>query len=356
MVEWDKCKEEKQPDDCEGTGDGETMNIGEIAKLAGVSSAAVSRYFNHGYISEEKREKIRLVVEQTGYRPSLQAQTLRTRKTKLIGVILPKIDSAVAIGSMVAGILSALNEKGYQLLLADTQNNPAKELEYLSVFNEKQVDGVIFIATVFTNAHKKALRDMQVPVILAGQLLPGFHCVYHDDYHAFYDITRMVMEKGRRRLGFVSVFHQDKAAGLDRYRGFCDAGKEFGLENPENRYVTADFTMESGYEKAKELLKRFEDLNGILCATDSIAIGVIQYLKEQGRKIPGDIMVTGHGDSVFSKVVTPTLTTIRYSYEESGRLAASMLLEILERGESAVKEIKMGYEIVEKDSTKETGI
>ncbi len=327
------------------------MNIAEIARRAGVSSAAVSRYFNNGYISEEKREKIRLVVEETGYRPSLQAQTLRTRKTKLIGVILPKIDSAVAIGSMVAGILSVLNEKGYQLLLADTQNNPAKELEYLSVFNEKQVDGVIFIATVFTNAHKKALKNMQVPIVLAGQALPGFHCVYHDDYHAFYDITRMVLEKGRKRLGFVSVFHQDQAAGLERYRGFCDSMREFGEKNPEDKYVIADFTMESGYEKAGELLTKSGGLDGIVCATDSIAIGVMQYLKEQGMKIPRDVMVTGHGDSVLSKVITPTLTTIRYSYEESGRLAASMLLEILEKGESSVREMKMGYEIVEKEST-----
>ena len=128
------------------------MNIGDIAKRAGVSRAAVSRYFNNGYISEEKKEAIRKVVEETGYRPSIQAQTLRTKKTRLVGVILPKIDSA-AIGNVVAGILAVLNESGYQLLLADTQNNLKKELEYLNIFNEKQVDGVIFIATVFTQEH-----------------------------------------------------------------------------------------------------------------------------------------------------------------------------------------------------------
>lgn len=330
------------------------MNIAEIARRAGVSSAAVSRYFNHGYISEEKRERIRQVVEETGYRPSLQAQTLRTRKTRLIGVILPKIDSAAAIGNMVAGILSVLNEKGYQLLLADTQNNPKKELEYLSVFNEKQVDGVIFIATVLGNAHKKALKNMQVPVVLAGQLLSGFFCVYHDDYHAFYDMTRLILEKERKRLGFISVFHQDRAAGLERYRGYCDAVREAGLEELESRYVIADFTMESGHEKAKELLERWGDLDGIICATDSIAIGAMQYLKERGIRIPGEVMVTGHGDSVLSRVVEPALTTIHYSYEESGRLAASILLEILEKGESPMKEVKMGYEIVEKGSSSQT--
>ena len=103
------------------------MNIAEIAKLAGVSPAAVSRYFNNGYISDEKRKAIRRVVEQTGYRPSLQAQTLRTKRTKLIGVIVPRINSG-AVGSIVAGVLSVLDAGGYQMLLADTQNAPEKEI------------------------------------------------------------------------------------------------------------------------------------------------------------------------------------------------------------------------------------
>lgn len=91
------------------------MNIAEIAGMAGVSKAAVSRYFNHGYISDEKREAIKRVVEKTGYRPSLQAQTLRTKKTRMIGVVVPKIASA-SIGKVVEGILAVLNENGYQAL------------------------------------------------------------------------------------------------------------------------------------------------------------------------------------------------------------------------------------------------
>ena len=88
------------------------MNVSEIAKLAGVSPATVSRYFNNGYLSEEKRKAIQKVVEETGYRPSMQAQTLRTKKTKMIGVVVPKIASA-SIGKVVEGILSVLNAKGY---------------------------------------------------------------------------------------------------------------------------------------------------------------------------------------------------------------------------------------------------
>lgn len=328
------------------------MNIGEIAKLAGVSSASVSRYFNHGYISEEKREAIRKVVEATGYRPSLQAQTLRTRKTKMVGVILPKIDSA-AVGSVVAGIMAVLNESGYQLLLADTQNNPKKELSYLSVFNDKQVDGVVFIATVFTAGHKRALKNMAVPVVIVGQRLPGYHCVYHDDYHAFYDITRFMLEKGRRKLGFLGVFHQDKAVGEERHRGYCEAVKDAGLGELADHCGIASFSIESGYEKARELLERCGSLDGLVCATDEIAIGAMQYIKEQKMQIPGQIMISGHGDSNLSRVTAPTLTTIHFYYEDSGTLAARMLLELFKRRETAAREVKMGYTIVENESTKE---
>lgn len=326
------------------------MNIGDIAKRAGVSRAAVSRYFNNGYISEEKKEAIRKVVEETGYRPSIQAQTLRTKKTRLVGVILPKIDSA-AIGNVVAGILAVLNESGYQLLLADTQNNLKKELEYLNIFNEKQVDGVIFIATVFTQEHKRALKNMNVPVVIAGQRLEGYPCVYHDDYHAIYDMTRLFLEKGRRNLGFISVFHQDIAAGKQRWQGYCDAVRDQGLEELGKHTVVSGFSMESGREKAKELLETWKGLDGIICATDSIAVGAMAYVKEQGYEIPGRIFVSGQGNSSISRVTTPTLTTIRYSYEESGSEAAKMLLELLEKPDTPVKELRLGYAIVEQEST-----
>lgn len=112
----------------------------------------------------------------------------------MIGVIVPKVASA-SIGRIVEGILSILNESEYQTLLAVTQNNPQKESEYLSAFNNKQVDGVILSATVFTAEHKRILKNMLVPVVIVGQHLTGYHCVFHDDYHAAYDLTKLLLQK-----------------------------------------------------------------------------------------------------------------------------------------------------------------
>lgn len=326
------------------------MNIAEIAKLAGVSSAAVSRYFNNGYISEEKREAIRKVVEETGYRPSIQAQTLRTKKTKMIGVIVPKIASA-SIGRIVEGILSVLNESGYRMLLAVTQNNPRKEQEYLSAFDDKQVDGVILIGTVFPAEHKRILKNMSVPVVIVGQQLSGHCCVYHDDYHASYELTKLLLKNGRTKLGYIGAIQQDKAVGAERYRGFKDAVCEIGCDKLAENYVIASFTIDSGYEKMKELLQKCKNLDGLICATDTMAAGALQYLNECKIKVPEQIVVAGQGDSEMARVTAPPFVTIHYSYEKSGKIAIQMLMDILDKGETDLKEIKLGYYIVDNAAT-----
>ncbi|MCI8490878.1 MAG: LacI family transcriptional regulator [Lachnospiraceae bacterium] len=323
------------------------MNIAEIAELAGVSRAAVSRYFNHGYISEEKREAIRKVVEETGYRPSVQAQTLRTRKTKMIGVIVPKVASA-SIGKIMEGVLSVLNESGYQTVLAVTQNDPKKELEYLAAFHEKQVDGIILVATVLTAEHKRTLKTVSVPVVIVGQQLAGYCCVFHDDYHASYDLTKLLLEKGRRRLGYISATQQDKAVGADRCQGYKDAVRDMGCEALAENIVVATFTVASGYEKMGELLEKCGDLDGVICATDSMAAGAVQYLREQKIKVPDQIIVAGQGDSEMAEVTAPPLITVHYSYENSGEIAVQMLLELLGEKGSASKEVKLGYYLVDR--------
>lgn len=326
------------------------MKINEIAELAGVSSAAVSRYFNNRSLSEEKREAIRKVVEKTGYQPSRQASMLRTQKTRMIGVVLPRINSS-SVGSMIEGILSTLNEEGYELLLADTQNNPEKELEYLSVFDKKQVDGVIFISTVLTSEHRTILKQMRLPLVMIGQRLSGCRCVYFDDYHAAYETTSLLINKGCKKIGYLSAIHEDEAVGKERYRGFRDALTDQGMEEQREHYQIADFSMDSGYEKIQVLWDQYGPFDGVVGATDMITIGAMQWLREQGLRIPDDIMIAGHGDSGYSRVTTPTLTTVHYDYRESGALAARMMLDILAEKPTSVAEMMLGCSLVERGST-----
>ncbi len=325
------------------------MNIGDIAEMAGVSRAAVSRYLNDGYISAEKRERIKKVIEATGYKPSVMAQTLRTKKTKLIGVILPRINSD-SISSVVEGISREIGKSGYEMLLATTANDPEKELEYLQIFSKNRVDGVILLATVFTKEHKKLLKSMQIPAVIIGQRLDGYSCIYHDDFGAGEELARRMLARGRKRVGYLTVLKEDVAVGQDRIEGYRRIMQEAGHEVDSDMIVTADFSIKSGYEKMKVLLELCPDLDGVICATDSIAVGAMNYLKETGRKIPKDISLAGFGDNRVSAVTTPKITTIHFHYLQSGEKAAAAMMELLSGKHPAVVEMKMGYEYIERES------
>lgn len=326
------------------------MTIAEIAKRAGVSKACVSRYLNNGYVSEEKRKKIRMVIEETGYTPSRQAQGLRTGKTHTIGVVLPKIDSET-ISMIASGISQILTENGFRMLLANTENEVRKELQYLDLFKNDRVDGVIFIATILSHLHQDIIESMPMPVVMVGQRADYLSCIYHDDRGAARELTELMIDKGRKRIGYIGVTKEDQAAGAERYAGFCDALKHRGIRLDTKRMQLSDFTLEGGYAATERLMTAAPDTDAIFCSTDNIGIGAMQYLKGIGKQIPKDIMVVGTGHSKMSEIVTPTLTTAHYFYHNSGAEAANMLLQLLENGIDMKKQIQLGYEIVEQQST-----
>lgn len=163
------------------------VKMKDVAELAGVSSAAVSRYLNGGYISTDKAERIKQAIELTGYVRSSQARALRTGSTKLIGVIVPKINSE-SVSRITAGIGQVLGHRGYQMLLANTDNAPDRELEYLDLFQNHPVDGIVLVATMITDEHRRAIESCRVPIVLIGQNVEGAACVYHDDYEAAFEL------------------------------------------------------------------------------------------------------------------------------------------------------------------------
>lgn len=325
------------------------MNINEIARLAGVSRATVSRYLNNGYVSEEKKKVIRQVIEETGYQPSSQAQMLRTKKTKLVGVILPKINSNT-ISREVAGISDILTKKGYQIILANTNNDIEEELKYLSLFKDNQVDGVIFIATILTQKHKKMLKEYKVPIVLLGQLLEGYPCIYQDDYKAAAKLTEQMAESGKH-FGYITVTDKDEAVGQRRRAGVEETLQKLEKELKPECVKCGDFTVESGHWMTAELFQENPNLDTVICATDTMAVGAMTWLKENGYRIPEDVQVAGLGDGYLGKIVEPKLTTVHFFYKTSGMEAASMLVDLMESEETKIcKEIKMGCELVLRES------
>lgn len=326
------------------------MNISDIAKLAGVSPATVSRYLNDGYVSDEKKQVIRKVIEETGYSPLASAQSLRLKKNKVIGVIVPKLSSE-SISRVVDGISTGLADTGYHLFLGNTNNDISMELDYLNLFRGNFVDGVIFIATEITARHRQMLKHYQKPLVVLGQYAEGVPCVYHDDEGAAYAAVSHMLDQGCRRIAFLGVKASDAAAGKARHDGYSRALMDRGIAEDPSLYRQVDFSITDGYRAAQELINSGAAFDGLFCATDNIAIGAINCLHFSSLTVPGDVRVAGVGDSMVSKALIPALTSVHLYYNTSGQEAAGILMNILEREQPINMQLRLGYELCEREST-----
>lgn len=334
------------------------MTIKEVARLAEVSPAAVSRYLNGGSISAEKSARVKMAIEKTGYRPNPLAQTMRTGRINQVGIIVPRIYSD-SVSQITAGAAHKLFERNYMTVLGCTDHSARTELQYLEIMQENQVSGIILMGTVLTPEIAEAIRGSRVPVVVTGQDFEGLPCVFHDDFHAARDLTRLLLAKGRRRIAMICAPEEDIAAGKNRRLGAAQAIREAGLDpgtaqahreaglNPEIPQAlheagldpdampteVSSFDAEGGKAAMKRLLERVPDLDGVVCATDSMALGALCALREAGIEVPGQVGIVGIGDSWVDAVTTPALTTARLRFYECGEEAASLLLDLIDEGQ-----------------------
>lgn len=329
------------------------LNIIDIAKLAGVSKSTVSRYLNNGYVSSEARDKIKKILDETGFTPQRQAKGMRTKKTNLIGVIVPKISSETP-ARVVEGITEILSPNGYDILIANTNLSIEKELEYLNIFKANQVDGIIFMATKVTEKHIEVMNNLEVPIVVIAQDVEGFSSVFFNEYDATRDITSYLIEKGHNKLAYIGVYEEDKAVGLYRKEAYIETLKENNINIVEENIKIGNFSEESGYELAKEIIENGNIPTAIVAVTDNLALGAIEYLTDNNYRVPEDIAVVGMGDSKLSRVITPKLSTVHYHYKTAGRKSAEIILEYLKdtttNKEKMVKKVKLDCLLVKRNS------
>lgn len=324
--------------------------INDIAKMANVSRTTVSRALNNsGYVSEDVRKKIMSIVEETGYMPSVSAKSLRTKRSGVIGIILPRISTETA-SRLVNGINDVLSKQGFQILLTDTELQKDKEIEYIRLLKSRQVDGIILSATNINDELLQTIQDVDLPFVSLGQDFPGVTSVVYDDYAASVDVTNMLIQKGYDKIAFIGVGEEDPSVGYERKQAYLQTMAKHDLPVQNHWVETGDFSIESGYEGMKRILQSTEaQPNAVFAVTDRMAIGAMEYLKEQGYRIPEDVAVTGIGASVMSKYVSPSLTTVDYFNKEAGEEAARALVGQLQ-GKNTSKKIKNSYRLILRDS------
>lgn len=315
------------------------MTIKEVAALAETSITTVSRVVNNsGYVKKEVRERVEKVIEKTGYRPNAFAKALHQKKSHTIGVILPKINASSS-GNLVSGIMEIATQKKYLTLLGNTNHSQEKEVEFLKLFKEKRVDGIILAGTVITEEHKKIIAKLRIPIVIVGQDSKGVApCVVFNEKKAAYEIVKYMLEAGKEKIGFIGVDEKDVAVGKGRKKGYEKALKEKKLILREEYMEDGDFSIDSGYKACQKIWQNsLEKPDAIFAITDKMAVGAINYLTEIGLKVPEDIIVSGIGGGALSKYYNPKLTTQFYDHKLAGKKTIKLLFDLIEKKDVAQK-------------------
>ncbi|MEX6702538.1 LacI family DNA-binding transcriptional regulator [Peribacillus frigoritolerans] len=321
------------------------VTITDIAKLAGVAKSTVSRYLNNGSVSEATKNKIERVINETSYAPNAFAQSLKAKKTNIIGTIVPRLDSYASSHTLI-GIDEQLRELNYQMLISNTGQDLDREIENIYTLAKQKVAGMILLPSQVTDAHLEAFKVLHLPVLLVGQQHETIHSIIHNDYEAAYDLGKHVLEKGHRKIAFLGVTGKDIAVGVMRKKGFQRAIDE--KSDCEVRYYETSFSITDALINVPSIIEEFTP-SIIVCATDNIAIGALKAAYLRGLKIPEDLSITGFGGYEVTEMIHPGITTAKFYYKEAGQMAAKSIVKLV-NGEELPKLSLSKYKIIERES------
>ncbi len=330
------------------------VTIKDIARFAGVSTTTVSKIINNKdeNISEATRKKVLGLMKEYNYVPNKIAQSLVTKKTKTIGLVIPDIRNPF-FPELARGAEDKANEKGYNIIFCNTDDDIEKEENYINMLVEKMVDGIIFTAASKRSYEFKTVEKFPVPIVLVDRdvEVEGIKGkVTVDTFVGGYEGTKHLLELGHEEIVFLSGPLKNNTS-INRLKGYKKALENFNIEPKENNILEGEYKSEWGYEIVKRLLEKGKKFSGLFCANDLIAIGAIKALKERNLKVPEDVSVVGFDDIYISRLIDPDLTTIRQPNYEMGYQSVEMLIDILENKEGYKENIDLIPKLIIRKST-----
>ncbi|MCH3918662.1 MAG: LacI family transcriptional regulator [Spirochaetia bacterium] len=309
------------------------MTIKDVARLSNVSPATVSRVLNKVPfgMSKETRDKVLQVIEQTGYNPNAVARSMVTKKNTSIGLIVPDITNPF-YALMAKGIGKAAGEKGYDVILCNSDNDGEDEYRNLRRLKDNYVAGIIYNNYHAGSKTMKLIDSIHVPVIYIDNQRDADNaiCIHVKQKQGMKMMTDFLVDNGHRKFAYLagpeSVF-----SASQRLLGFEDSLASHHIPLIPELVLHCDYTMEGGRVATRKILDgNNSQITCIICANDLIALGTIQILQEAGLSIPKDISVTGFDNIPFSRLVTPGLTTIDNPVEAMGNFAAGTIIRLIE--------------------------
>lgn len=319
---------------------GDRVTIQDVAREAGVSIATVSRFINDhsGAMSETTRRRLEEVVQRLGYVPNSAAQTLKTGRSKLIGVVLADI-AHFYWSAMLAGIEEGAQERGYGVVISSAGNSAEAQHRYVSMFLKQKIDGILLNPA---NADPKTLSrwaSLPCPVIMLDRTFPGldFPMVAVDNVHGARIAVEHLLGLGHRDIGIVSWPLENLSNRRERLEGYQQALRAAGIEPNPAHIRFAGESWDDGVLETVALFAGSTPPTAVFAANAEINLQVLAGIKQIGLEVPRDVSVVGFDDSPWDPLLEPALTTVATPAHQLGKLAAHLLCEAVESGEQTAR-------------------
>jgi LacI family transcriptional regulator len=327
--------------------------IRDVAKLAGVAPITASRVIsNSGYASDDVRQRVTQAAEQLGYVPNYLARSLRSKRTHTLALVLTDITNPFWT-TVARGVEDAASEKGYNVIFCNTDESASKQDSYLEAMIQKQVDGILLVPARSEESPIGFLHQQNVQVVLLDRRLPILEAdvVRCDSFGGAYQLVQLLLKLGHRRIAMLSGPSGVSSAD-DRVAGYQRALHEAGLQPEDQLIFHGDFSLESGYQMTRSLLKLPARPTALFAGNNFIAIGALKTLHDAGLAVPEDMSVVSFDDLPAPILVDPFLTVAAQPAYEMGQRATWRLLECLDGENSGgVQDIVLPVSIIERKST-----
>lgn len=306
------------------------VTIKDIAKVAGVSYATVSRALNdHPEINEETKKKIKEIAKQMGYTPNAVARGLVKKNTNMIALLIPDITNPF-YPEVARGVEDFARENGYCVFLCNTNWDEKNEQKYLNILKERRVDGIIIAPVSMDTYDYISENNEDIPVVYIGNRMEDSKASYVviDDFKAGYIATEYFVKLGHTNIAFIGG-HDRTTSHIDRINGYKHALMENGLETDINSIKGFSFKKESGYGTFLEMVKNRRVPTAIVAENDIIALGIMEAAEKHGYEIPKDISIIGIDDIEFGSLSKINLTTVAQPKFDIGHKSAGILLDLI---------------------------
>lgn len=331
------------------------LTIKDIAKMAGVSPGTVSKIINnYGGISEKTKKKVMDIIQETGYQPTFSAKALATKKSNLIGLIYAgKVNVDFThpyFNEVVTSFKKTIGSLGYDIIMFSNEQFYKDNGSYLARCRHFHVDGCVIIAgEEIEDAIYELVREeipcMGVDLEISG---PKASFVMSDNVNLSRKVIQHFYLRGIRDIGFIGG-QEDSAITMFREKGVRETMDQLGLEIQQEWFQYGDFHEESGYQAMKKILETKAYPRAIFAASDMMAFGAIDAIREKGLRVPEDISVIGCDDIDACRHSSPKLSTVRQDKDQLGKLAAYMLNDII-NGKSELKPVFIDSDLVVRES------